>query len=100
VAAHPQTLVHSHFLAPPLSPPIVSESSGGQRTARPKEWRRRKSTHRRATLIEGECAIIERSRGDALSRESERINPRVDIDERQVPFPDSNEVGSGDGGPR
>jgi hypothetical protein len=49
---------------------------------------------------EGECSIVERSRGDALSRESERINPRVDTDERQVPFPDSDEVGSGDGGPR
>jgi hypothetical protein len=49
---------------------------------------------------EGEHAIVERSSGDALSREPEPVNPRVDTDEQQVPFPDSDRVGSGDDGPR
>jgi hypothetical protein len=49
---------------------------------------------------EGERATVEQSRCDALSREPEPIHPRVGADERQVPFPDSDEVGSGDGRPK
>jgi hypothetical protein len=49
---------------------------------------------------EGERAIVEQSHCDALIREPEPINPRVDAGKPQVPFPDSNEVGSGIGKPR
>jgi hypothetical protein len=48
----------------------------------------------------GERAIVEQLRCDALSREPELVNPRVGTDEPQVLFPDSDEVGSGDGRPR
>jgi hypothetical protein len=48
----------------------------------------------------GECAIVEQSRCDALSREPEPINPRVGIGEPRIPFPDSDEVESGDDRPR
>jgi hypothetical protein len=50
--------------------------------------------------LEGERAVIEQSRYDALSQEPEPVNPRVGVGEPRVPFPDSDEVGSGDGGPR
>jgi hypothetical protein len=53
VTAPPKTLAHFHFLAPPLSPPIMSESSGGQHTDRPEEWHRRASPRRWATLTRG-----------------------------------------------
>jgi hypothetical protein len=46
---------------------------------------------------EGERAVVEQSRCDALSRELEPVNPRVGIGEPRVPFPDSDEVGSDDG---
>jgi hypothetical protein len=46
---------------------------------------------------EGERAIVEQSRCDALIRELEPVNPRVDADEPRVSFPDSDEVRSGDG---
>jgi hypothetical protein len=46
---------------------------------------------------EGERAVVEQLRCDALSREPEPINPRVAIGEPRVPFPDSDEVGSSDG---
>jgi hypothetical protein len=46
---------------------------------------------------EGEHAVIEQSRCDALSREPEPVNPRVGVGEPRVPFPDFDEVGSGDG---
>jgi hypothetical protein len=49
---------------------------------------------------EGERAIVELSRCDTISREPEPINPRVGTGERRVPFPDSDEVGSSDGGPK
>jgi hypothetical protein len=45
-------------------------------------------------------AVIEWSRGDGLSQETEPINPRVDTDEWRVPFLDFDGVGSGDGRPR
>jgi hypothetical protein len=50
--------------------------------------------------LEGERAVDEQSRCDSLSREPKPVNPRVGTDEPWVPFPDSDEVGSGDGGPR
>jgi hypothetical protein len=46
---------------------------------------------------EGECAVVEQSRCDALIRELEPVNPRVDAGEPRVSFPDSDEVRSGDG---
>jgi hypothetical protein len=49
---------------------------------------------------EGERPVIEQSRCDALSREPEPVNPRVGVGKPRVPFPDSDEVGSGDGRPR
>jgi hypothetical protein len=49
---------------------------------------------------EGERAVVEQSRCDALSREPEPINLRVGAGEPGVPFLDSNEVGSGIGRPR
>jgi hypothetical protein len=49
---------------------------------------------------EGECTVVEQSRCDAPSREPEPINPRVGTGEPLVPFPDTDEVRSGDGGPR
>jgi hypothetical protein len=49
---------------------------------------------------EGERAVVEQSRCDALIREPEPINPRVAADEPQVPFSDSDEVGSGIDRPR
>jgi hypothetical protein len=49
---------------------------------------------------EGEDAVVKQSRCDALSQEPEPVNPRVGAGERRVPFPDSDEVGSGDGGPK
>jgi hypothetical protein len=48
----------------------------------------------------GERAVIEQLRCDTLSRKSEPINLRVGVGEPQVPFPDSDEAGSGDGKPR
>jgi hypothetical protein len=51
-------------------------------------------------LPEGERAVVEQSRCDALSREPELVNPRVGAGEPRVPFPDSDEVGSGIGRPR
>jgi hypothetical protein len=49
---------------------------------------------------EGERAVVEQSHCDALIREPEPINPRVGAGEPQVPFSDSDEVGSGIGRPR
>jgi hypothetical protein len=49
---------------------------------------------------EGEHAVIEQSRCNALSREPEPINHRVGTDKPLVPFPDSDEVRSGIGRPR
>jgi hypothetical protein len=49
---------------------------------------------------EGERAVVEQSRCDALIWEPEPINPRVAADEPQVPFPDSDEVRTGIGRPR
>jgi hypothetical protein len=49
---------------------------------------------------EGERAVVEQSRCDALSREPEPINPRVGAGEPRVPFPNSDEVRSGIGRPR
>jgi hypothetical protein len=46
---------------------------------------------------EGERAVIEQPRCDALIRELEPVNPKVDAGEPQVPFPDSDEVRFGDG---
>jgi hypothetical protein len=47
---------------------------------------------------EGECAVIEQSRCDALSWEPEPVNPRVGIGEPWVPFLDSDEVRSASAG--
>jgi hypothetical protein len=49
---------------------------------------------------EGERAVIEQSRCDALSREPKPVNPRVGAGEPLVPFLDSDEVRSGIGRPR
>jgi hypothetical protein len=49
---------------------------------------------------EGECAVVEQSRCDALSREPKPVNPRVGAGEPRVPFLDFDEVGSGIGRPR
>jgi hypothetical protein len=47
--------------------------------------------------LEGERAVVEQSRCDALSREPEPVNPRVGVGEPRVPFLDFDEVGSSDG---
>jgi hypothetical protein len=49
------------------------------------------------TRLLAERAVVEQPCCDALIREPEQINPRVDADEPRVPFPDSDEVGSGIG---
>jgi hypothetical protein len=49
---------------------------------------------------EGERAVIKQSHYDTLSQEPEPVNPRVGAGEPRVPFPDSDEVGSGIGRPR
>jgi hypothetical protein len=49
---------------------------------------------------EGERAIVKQLRYDTLSQEPEPVNPRVGTGEPRVPFPDSDEVGSGIGRPR
>jgi hypothetical protein len=49
---------------------------------------------------EGERAVVEQPHCDALIREPEPVNPRVNADEPRVPFPDSDEVRSGDDRPR
>jgi hypothetical protein len=49
---------------------------------------------------EGERAVVEQPRCDALIREPEPVNPRVDAGEPRVPFPYSDEVRSGDDRPR
>jgi hypothetical protein len=49
---------------------------------------------------EGERAVIEQSRCDALIQKPEPVNPRVGTGEPRVSFPDSDEVGSGIGRPR
>jgi hypothetical protein len=49
---------------------------------------------------EGERAVVEPSHYDTLIREPELVNPRVAAGEPRVPFPDSDEVGSGIGSPR
>jgi hypothetical protein len=46
---------------------------------------------------EGERAVVEQSRCDALIRELEPVNPRVDTGKPRVSFLDSDEVKSGDG---
>jgi hypothetical protein len=49
---------------------------------------------------EGERAVVEQPRCDALIQEPEPVIPRVDAGEPRAPFPDSDEVRSGDGMPR
>jgi hypothetical protein len=49
---------------------------------------------------EGEPAIVKQTHCDALSWEPEPVNLRVGVGEPRVPFPDSDDVGSGDGRPR
>jgi hypothetical protein len=46
---------------------------------------------------DGDRAVVEQPRCDALIREPEPVNPRVDAGEPRVPFSDSDEVRSGDG---
>jgi hypothetical protein len=46
---------------------------------------------------EGERTVVEQPRCDALIRVLEPVNPRVDAGEPRIPFPDSDEVRSGDG---
>jgi hypothetical protein len=48
----------------------------------------------------GERAVVKQSCCDALSWEPEPVNPRVGAGKPRVPFPDSDEVGSGTGRPR
>jgi hypothetical protein len=50
--------------------------------------------------LEDERTVVELSRGSALSRDPEPVNPKVGTSEHQVPFSDSDEVRSGDGGPK
>jgi hypothetical protein len=49
---------------------------------------------------EGKRTVVEQPRCDTLIREPEPVNPRVNVGEPRVPFPDSNEVRSSDGRPR
>jgi hypothetical protein len=49
---------------------------------------------------EGERTVVEQSHCDTLIREPKPVNPRVGTGEPRVPFPDSDEVGSGIGRPR
>jgi hypothetical protein len=53
-----------------------------------------------ARLLAGGRRSPEQSRCDALIREPEPVNPRVGAGEPRVPFPDSDEVGSGIDMPR
>jgi hypothetical protein len=50
--------------------------------------------------LEGERAVVEQSRCDALIREPKPINPRVGAGEPRVPFRDYDEVRSSIGRPR
>jgi hypothetical protein len=91
----PVTLVISVF-SPPPSPPERASTAAGVAT-------RRRSGAVARLLADGRCspegerAVVEQSRCDALIREREPVNPRVDAGEPRVSFPDSDEVRSGDG---
>jgi hypothetical protein len=91
----PVTLVISVF-SPPPSPPERASTAAGVAT-------RRRSGAVARLLADGRCspegerAVVEQSRCDALIRELEPVNPRVDAGEPRVSFPDSDEVRSGDG---
>jgi hypothetical protein len=76
----------------------VSEAAGVATGRRSGAVARLLASRRRSP--EGERAVVEQSRCDTLIREPEAVNPRVGIGEPRVPFPDSDEVGSGIGRPR
>jgi hypothetical protein len=50
--------------------------------------------------LEGERAVVDQSRCDALIREPELVNPRVGAGEPRVPFRDYDEVRFSIGRPR
>jgi hypothetical protein len=91
----PETLAHFFTSSPPPSPPECASEATGRRSG---AVARLLAGGRHSP--EGERAVVEQSRCDALSRELEPVNSRVGAGERRVPFPDSDEVGSGDGGPK
>jgi hypothetical protein len=78
-ARFPRNPSHSVFFPPPSSPPERASEAAGVATDR------RSGT------------VVEQPRCDALIREPEPVNPRVDTGELRVPFPDSDEVRSDDG---
>jgi hypothetical protein len=93
----PQTLTHSSP-SPPLSPP----ERASERESEPADVVTGRGSGAVARLLtggrrspEGERAVVEQSRCDALIREPEPVNPRVGAGEPRVPFPDSDEVGFG-----
>jgi hypothetical protein len=95
----PETLAHFFTSSlPPSSPDRASESASVATGRRSDVVARLLAGGRRSP--EGERVVVEQLRCDALSQEPKPINPRVGTDEHRVPFPDSDEVGSGDGGPK
>jgi hypothetical protein len=95
----PETLAHFFTSSlPPSSPERAIEAAGVATDRRSGAIARLLVGGRRSP--EGERAVVEQSRCDALSREPEPVNPRGGVGEHRVPFPDSNKVGSGNGGPK
>jgi hypothetical protein len=95
----PETLAHFFTSSPPPSSPERASEAVGVATGRRSGTVTRLLAGGRLSP-EGERAVVEQLRCDALSQQPEPVNPRVGADERRVPFPDSDEVGSGDGGPK
>jgi hypothetical protein len=89
----------SFSFSPPLSPPERASEVAGASTDRRSGTVAHLLTSGRRSL-EDEHAVVEQLRCDALSREPEPVNPRVGAGEPRVPFPDFDEVRSGDGRPR
>jgi hypothetical protein len=93
----PQNPSHFYFLLRlRLHPSERASEAAGVVTGRRSDTVARLLTDGRRSP-EGERAIIEQPCCDALIREPEPVNPRVDAGEPWVPFPDSDEVRSGNG---
>jgi hypothetical protein len=100
VAGSPQTLAPFCFLPRlRLHPSERASEAVGVVTGRRSSAVTRLLADRRRSP-EGEHAVVEQPRCDALIQEPEPVNPRVDAGEPRVPFPDSDEVRIGDGRPR
>jgi hypothetical protein len=87
------------FSPRPSSPPERASEAVGETTVRRSGAVARLLADGRRSP-EGERAVVEESHCDALIREPEPVNPRVAAGKPRVPFPDSNDVGSGISMPR